>query len=117
VISPNICHTCIVEGEDEREEKMDLLITYDVNTETNAGKRRLRKVAEVCLAYGQRVQKSVFECSLDEMQLISLKHRLLQCIDEQEDSLRIYRLRHPRERYLWTYGICHDIDYHGPLIV
>lgn len=96
---------------------MDLLVAYDVNTETNEGKRRLRKVAEVCLAYGQRVQKSVFECSLNEMQIISFKHRLLQCIDEQEDSLRIYRLPQPRERYLWTYGIQQEIDYNGPLIV
>jgi CRISPR-associated protein Cas2 len=96
---------------------MDLLIAYDVNTETNEGKRRLRKVAEVCLAFGQRVQKSVFECSLNEMQIIDFKHRLLQCIDQQEDSLRIYRLPQPRERYLWTYGIQHEIDYKGPLIV
>jgi len=96
---------------------MDLLVAYDVNTETNEGKRRLRKVAEVCLAYGQRVQKSVFECSLNEVQIISFKHRLLRCIDEQEDSLRIYRLPQPRERYLWTYGIQLEIDYNGSLIV
>ena len=67
---------------------MDVLVTYDVSTETNEGKRRLRHVAEACLAYGQRVQKSVFECSLNEMQLEKLKHRLLQCISEQEDSLK-----------------------------
>lgn len=96
---------------------MDLLVAYDVNTETNEGKRRLRKVADVCLAHGQRVQKSVFECSLNEMQITSFKHQLLQCIDQQEDSLRIYRLPQPRERYLWTYGLQCDIDYHGPLIV
>ena len=95
---------------------MDVLVTYDVNTETNEGKRRLRKVAEVCLAYGQRVQKSVFECSLNEMQLEKLKHRLLQCISEQEDSLRIYRLSQPRERYLWTYGLQYEIDFGSPLI-
>jgi CRISPR-associated protein Cas2 len=95
---------------------MDVLVTYDVNTETNEGKRRLRKVAEACLAYGQRVQKSVFECSLNEMQLEKLKHRLLQCISEQEDSLRIYRLSQPRERYLWTYGLQYEIDFGSPLI-
>ncbi len=96
---------------------MDVLITYDVNTETADGKRRLRKVAEACLAYGQRVQKSVFECSLNEMQLEGLKYRLLQGINEQKDSLRIYRLSHPCERYLWTYGVQHDVDFDGPLIV
>ncbi|MBV9613907.1 MAG: CRISPR-associated endonuclease Cas2 [Chloroflexi bacterium] len=95
---------------------MDILVTYDVSTETNEGKRRLRKVAEACLAYGQRVQKSVFECSLNEMQLEKLKHRLLQCMSEQEDSLRIYRMTQSRERYLWTFGLQHDIDYDAPLI-
>jgi CRISPR-associated protein Cas2 len=95
---------------------MDILVTYDVSTETAEGKRRLRKVAEACLAYGQRVQKSVFECSLNEMQLVQLKHRLLQCMNEQEDSLRIYRITQSRERYLWTFGQQHDIDYDAPLI-
>ncbi len=95
---------------------MNILVTYDVNTETNEGKRRLRKVAEACLAYGQRVQKSVFECSLNEMQLEKLKQRLLQCMSETEDSLRIYRMTQSRDRYLWTYGIQHDIDYNAPLI-
>ncbi len=96
---------------------MDILVAYDVSTETAAGRKRLRKVAEACLAYGQRVQKSVFECSLTEVQLELLRHRLLGCINEDEDSLRIYRLPQPRERYLWTYGVQHEIDYHGPLIV
>jgi len=96
---------------------MDILVTYDVCTETAEGKRRLRKVAEACLAYGQRVQKSVFECSLkNEMQLEQLKHRLLQCMSEHEDSLRIYRMTQSRERYLWTFGLQHDIDYDAPLI-
>jgi CRISPR-associated protein Cas2 len=95
---------------------MDILVTYDVSTETGDGKRRLRKVAEACLAYGQRVQKSVFECSLNEMQLEQLKHRLLHCVNEREDSLRIYKMAQSRERYLWTYGLQHDIDYDAPLI-
>ena len=96
---------------------MDVLVAYDVNTETAEGRKRLRKVAEACLAFGQRVQKSVFECSLSEMQLEALRHRLLQCIDAERDSLRIYRLPQPRGRYLWTYGVQHEIDYRGPLIV
>ncbi len=96
---------------------MVILIAYDVSTETSEGQRRLRKVAETCLAYGQRVQKSVFECTLTEMQLEQLKHLLLQCMDEKEDSLRIYRLPHSRERYLWTFGVQHEIDFSGPLIV
>jgi CRISPR-associated protein Cas2 len=51
------------------------------------------------------------------MQLEQLKHRLLQCISEQEDSLRIYRMTQSRERYLWTFGQQHDIDYDAPLII
>lgn len=96
---------------------MDILVAYDVSTESAAGRRRLRKVAQACLAYGQRVQKSVFECSLNEMQLEGLRYRLLHCISEQEDRLRIYRLPQPRERYLWVYGITSEINFDAPLIV
>lgn len=96
---------------------MDVLVTYDVVTDTAAGRRRLRKVAEACLAYGQRVQKSVFECSLSEIQLEALKRRLQSVMDEADDSLRIYQLSQPRGRYLWTYGVTREIDYRGPLIV
>jgi CRISPR-associated protein Cas2 len=96
---------------------MRILVTYDVSTETPAGKRRLRKVALVCLAFGQRVQKSVFECTLTEMQLAEFERRLVRCINEKEDSLRIYRLREDREQYLKIYGIAHDIDFDAPLIV
>lgn len=97
--------------------EVDVLVTYDVVTDTPAGRKRLRKVAQACTAYGQRVQKSVFECSLNEMQLDVLKHRLLSVMSEAEDSLRIYQLPQPRDRYLWTYGVRREIDYDGPLIV
>ena len=97
--------------------RLDILVAYDVVTDTSAGRRRLRKVAEACTAYGQRVQKSVFECTLSEMQVDLLKHRLLSIIDESEDSLRIYHLQQPRTRYLWTCGVRREIDYTGPLIV
>jgi len=96
---------------------MRILVTYDVSTETPAGKRRLRKVALVCLAFGQRVQKSVFECTLTDAQLAEFEHRLLRSINEKEDSLRIYRLREDREQYLKTYGVTHDIDFEAPLVV
>lgn len=96
---------------------MDVLVTYDVVTDTAEGRRRLRKVADACLAFGQRVQLSVFECSLTETQLEALRHRLLEIIDEQQDSLRIYRLPQPRERHLWKYGVQREIDFKGPLVV
>lgn len=69
-----------------------VLITYDVNTEDNEGKKRLRHVAKVCVNYGQRVQNSVFECSLDAAQLCMVKNELLKIINNKTDSLRIYNL-------------------------
>ena len=67
---------------------MLVLITYDVSTQSAAGKSRLRKVAKECVNYGQRVQNSVFECILDASQLLLLKDRLVSLINEKEDSLR-----------------------------
>ena len=68
------------------------MITYDVNTETAAGKTRLRKVAKQCVNYGRRVQNSVFECMLDSAQCVQLKAILTDIIDESRDSLRFYYL-------------------------
>lgn len=96
---------------------MEILVTYDVSTETLEGRRRLRKVALTCKNFGQRVQKSVFECTVDEMQYERLVHALLKCIDEKEDSLRIYRLREPKDRYVAEYGWKKHIDFEAPLIV
>lgn len=72
---------------------MLVLITYDVNTETAAGRSRLRKVAKQCVNYGTRVQNSVFECILDNAQSVLLKSILTDVIDEEVDSLRFYYLR------------------------
>ena len=71
---------------------MLVLITYDVNTETNAGKTRLRKVAQQCTNYGRRVQNSVFECIVDNAQCVELKAILSDIIDKNLDSLRFYYL-------------------------
>ena len=71
---------------------MLVLITYDVNTETAAGKARLRKVAKQCVNYGRRVQNSVFECILDSAQCVTLKATLANIVDEKTDSLRFYYL-------------------------
>ncbi len=71
---------------------MLVLVTYDVNTETAAGRARLRKVAKQCVNYGRRVQNSVFECILDNAQCVMLKAILAEIIDEKTDSLRFYYL-------------------------
>lgn len=95
---------------------MDILIAYDVNTETSNGRRRLRKVANTCIGYGQRVQKSIFECTLTEVQFEQFRARLLSIINEKEDNLRMYRLPQPREQFTWTYGIQTIIDLDEPLV-
>ena len=71
---------------------MLVLVTYDVNTETSEGRRRLRQVAKKCVMYGVRVQHSVFECNIDNAQFHRLKADLAELIDKQKDSLRFYAL-------------------------
>ena len=96
---------------------MELLVTYDVTTGTPEGRHRLRRVAKVCQAFGQRVQKSVFECTVTTAQLERLKQRLRKVMDEKEDSLRIYHLPEPRKTCVEVMGrgLVHDI--HEPLVV
>ena len=78
---------------------MLVLVTYDVNTADAAGKRRLRNVAKKCVAYGQRVQNSVFECVVDAAQFTKLRAELTAIIDVEKDSLRFYTLgNHYREK-------------------
>ncbi len=96
---------------------MELLVVYDVSTETPAGSARLRRVARICQAYGQRVQKSVFECVLPAEQAEVFRHRLLKEIDVEEDSLRIYRLREPHSRYTFIVGKRPGLDIRGPLVI
>ena len=96
---------------------MNILITYDVSTETAAGRKRLRKVALACQDFGQRVQKSVFECSVTEMQYEEVMRRLLEIIEEKEDSLRVYCLIEPKARYVQVYGVNTAVDFEEPLVL
>ena len=77
---------------------MNILVTYDVQTETLEGQRRLRKVARICTYYGQRVQNSVFECVFSEVQLLELKNKLHKIIDTTNDSIRLYYLNNSESR-------------------
>lgn len=95
---------------------MELLVAYDVATDTKEGRRRLRRVAEICVAHGQRVQKSVFECILTEIQAERFTYKLLRVIEPSQDSLRIYRLREPRHRYTQVFGIEPMVDLEGVLL-
>lgn len=83
---------------------MLILITYDVNTEDNEGRKRLRRVAKCCVNYGVRVQNSVFECIVDAAQWRVLKQKLLSEIDVNFDSLRFYFLGDPQKAKVEHYG-------------
>lgn len=96
---------------------MWLIVTYDVNTEDRAGQKRLRRVAKACKNYGQRVQKSVFECSVNEMQYEQMKRELVREIDKACDNLRIYRLIGSRECVIDSFGVDTFVNYEDPLIV
>lgn len=88
---------------------MWVVVAYDVSTETKPGRRRLRRVAQICKNYGQRVQKSVFECQVSEMKFEELRRKLLKEIDEVEDNLRLYRLTEPRDGHVESYGLTRTI--------
>ncbi|MYL06370.1 MAG: CRISPR-associated endonuclease Cas2, partial [Gemmatimonadales bacterium] len=94
---------------------MEILVAYDVATDDAAGRRRLRRVAQACEAYGQRVQKSVFECVLSDADMEMLVARLRAEIDETVDSIRIYRLREPLTWHLLTFGARPPFDQRGSL--
>jgi CRISPR-associated protein Cas2 len=96
---------------------VNVLISYDVSTETPAGRRRLRKVAQACQDFGQRVQKSVFECSVSEAQFEEVVRRLVEIIEKTEDSLRVYRLIEPKEKYVQVYGLDGSVDFDEPLVL
>lgn len=96
---------------------MLVLITYDVNTETAAGKKRLRKVAKICVNYGQRVQNSVFECVMDAALCCTVKHKLEQTINSEKDSLRFYYLGNRYKTKIEHFGAKSAFGVEDPLIV
>lgn len=96
---------------------MMVLITYDVNTEDAAGRRRLRLIAKQCVNYGQRVQNSVFECLLDAAQARVLKHKLCGIMDEEKDSLRFYYLGNNYETKIEHAGAKKSYEPEGVLMV
>ncbi|MHB1617833.1 MAG: CRISPR-associated endonuclease Cas2 [Metallibacterium sp.] len=96
---------------------MLIIVAYDVSTETAAGRKRLRRVAKACERVGQRVQKSVFECQVNEMRYEALERELLAEINQDEDNLRFYRITEPAELRVKQYGAFRSIDFDGPLVV
>ena len=96
---------------------MMVLITYDVNTETAAGRKRLRQIAKKCQDYGQRVQNSVFECVLDASQCKKLQSSLLGIMDEKLDSLRFYYLGNNYKTRIEHFGAKETYDPEGLLMI
>ena len=96
---------------------MLVLISYDVKTENAAGRRRLRKVAKECVNYGQRVQNSVFECNLDAAKFEIVKHRLIELINPEEDSLRFYNLGNNYKTRIMHFVTKETYDAEGTLMV
>ncbi len=96
---------------------MMVLVSYDVSTVDKRGRARLRRVAKACLNYGQRVQNSVFECNVDPAQWAELKNRLLELIEEKEDSLRFYYLGSNWQRRVEHFGVKDVPDLEGPLVI
>lgn len=96
---------------------MLVLITYDVNTQTPIGRKRLRQVAKQCVNYGQRVQNSVFECVLDAAKLREVQHKLEQIINKDTDSLRYYFLGNNYKSKVEHVGAKESFDVEGTLII
>ncbi|NFV79534.1 CRISPR-associated endonuclease Cas2 [Magnetospirillum aberrantis] len=95
---------------------MLVVISYDVQTTDNAGRKRLRRIAKTCQDYGQRVQFSVFECELPPARWVELRARLLSIIDGKSDSLRFYNLGADGRRRVEHHGAKQPLDLDGPLI-
>jgi len=95
---------------------MWIIVAYDVRTDEAKGRKRLRRVAQVCKDFGQRVQKSIFECQVDDKKFEELRRRLLREINDEEDNLRLYRLTEPRDEHVETYGVSRTVFFDEPLI-
>jgi CRISPR-associated protein Cas2 len=89
---------------------MLILVSYDVNTTTVDGRRRLRKIAKTCQDWGIRVQNSVFECSVDWSQWVALKSKLEKICNPETDSLRYYNLGNNYKEKVEHYGVKETID-------
>ena len=96
---------------------MLVLITYDVNTEDSAGRKRLRQIAKQCVNYGQRVQNSVFECLLDPAQCKLLQAKLCAIMDPEKDSLRFYYLGNNYANKVEHFGAKVGYEAEGVLMV
>lgn len=96
---------------------MLIVVTYDVSTVDTAGRRRLRRVARACQDYGTRVQKSVFECQVGQKEWVMLKGRLLEEMNQEQDSLRFYFLDEKSVARIEHHGVGKPVDLSEPLVL
>lgn len=96
---------------------MLVLITYDVDTQTEEGRRRLRRIAKTCVNYGQRVQNSVFECQLDAAQYKVMKNKLVEIMDTNKDSIRFYNLGNKYNHRIEHFGVKEGYDPQAFMII
>ncbi len=96
---------------------MLILVTYDVGINSNNGSKRLRNVAKICENYGIRVQNSVFECVVNNLEFEKLKNDLLEVIDQKYDSIRYYNLGNSGRKKVTHVGNKVSIDIEEPLII
>jgi CRISPR-associated protein Cas2 len=96
---------------------MMVVVCYDVSTETPEGRRRLSHIAKICKNYGQRVQKSVFECTVEPAQWTALRYQLLNEANLKEDNLRFYFLGANWQKRIEYHGAKVFFDFEGTLIV
>lgn len=96
---------------------MFVLITYDINTESDGGARRLRRIAKTCQNHGQRVQNSVFECVITPAELVLLKNEIFAIMDEERDSIRFYLLGKNTTNKVEHYGAALAYEHDGPIIL
>lgn len=96
---------------------MNILVTYDVDTVSEKGQKRLRDVARICKNYGQRVQNSVFECDVSESQYLVLREELREAMNEELDSIRFYQLNKNKSYGLEMLGRVTSYDYDEPIVL
>lgn len=96
---------------------MQILVVYDIATETKPDQRRLRRVAKICEGYGIRVQKSVFECHIDAVTLRHLVHDLDEAIDARRDSIGIYRLHERQTGFIRRLGCTDHFNQQDPFVL
>jgi len=76
---------------------MLIIAAYDISVTSEGGPKRLNNVAKTCLRYGQRVQNSVFECLINDLEFKKMRKELTALINPELDSLRFYNLGHNYE--------------------